>query len=212
MKPMKLTVDASAIDWDKGEGLVPAVVQDAATLRVLMLGYMNRDALQATLDTQRVTFFSRSKGRLWQKGETSGNVLRLVGISVDCDGDTLLIMAEPAGPVCHLGTATCFGDASPDVHVLEDLCRIVEQRKSAAPETSYTARLLARGVTKIAQKVGEEGVETALAAVAENDDRLVGESADLLYHLVVLWAAKGLPPEAVWAELRRRFPPSHHNE
>lgn len=206
---MSLTFDFSSIDWEKGAGLVPAVVQDAVTLRVLMLGYMNSESLQATLDSGRVTFFSRSKGRLWQKGETSGNFLTVVSLAADCDGDTILLMAKPAGPVCHLGTATCFGDTSPGTHVLDDLCRIVAARKTADPETSYTARLLARGLTKVAQKVGEEGVETALAAVAENDDRLVGESADLLYHLVVLWAAKGLDPAAVWSELRRRFPASN---
>lgn len=203
---MTLTIDMAKIDWQKGGGLVPVIVQDAATRDVLMLGYMTQESLQATLATGYVTFFSRSKNRLWRKGETSGHVLTVVSMDIDCDGDTLLIKATPAGPICHLGTDTCFGDVARSTHVLDDLEQIVAQRASADPETSYTARLMARGVTKIAQKVGEEGLETALAAVAETDERVVSESADLIYHLLVLWASKGIAPLAIWGELRRRFP------
>jgi phosphoribosyl-ATP pyrophosphohydrolase/phosphoribosyl-AMP cyclohydrolase len=203
---MNAISDLSSLDWTKGDGLLPAVVQDASTLQVLMLGYVSRESLQATLDTKLVTFFSRSRNELWQKGATSGNVLHFVEAKVDCDADTVLILARPAGPVCHTGTITCFGNDAPGEHVLESLARIVSDRKGADPESSYTAKLFARGITKIAQKVGEEGLETALASVAESDDRLVSESADLLYHLLVLWAAKEIEPQAVWAELRRRFP------
>jgi phosphoribosyl-ATP pyrophosphohydrolase/phosphoribosyl-AMP cyclohydrolase len=203
---MNALSDLSSLDWSKGDGLLPAVVQDASTLQVLMLGYISRESLQATLDTGLVTFFSRSRNELWQKGSTSGNVLHFVEAKVDCDRDTVLILARPTGPVCHTGTITCFGNDTTGEHVLESLARIVAGRKGADPESSYTANLFARGVTKIAQKVGEEGLETALASVAESDDRLVSESADLLYHLLVLWAAKGVEPSTVWAELRRRFP------
>ncbi len=180
----------AALDWDKQGGLLPAIVQDAATQRVLMLGYMNRDALRTTLDTRRVTFFSRSRRCLWSKGETSGNSLDLVSMQVDCDNDTLLVQARPNGPTCHLGTTSCFSDAP--ASSLSDLDALIATRERERPEGSYTTALFASGVRRIAQKVGEEGVETALAAVVQDDASLLGESADLLYHLLVLMRARGL--------------------
>ena len=184
------TIDIDALAWDKQGGLLPAIVQDAATLRVLMLGYMSRESLRATLATGKVTFFSRSKGRLWTKGESSGHVLSLVSIETDCDADTLLVQARPQGPTCHLGTASCFPDAPGDA--LAELDALIASRERERPESSYTTRLFEGGVRRIAQKVGEEGVETALAAVAQEDDALLGEAADLLYHLTVLLRARGL--------------------
>ena len=199
----------SGIDFDKGAGLVPAIVQHADTGEVLMLAYMNADALQATRESGHVTFFSRSKGRLWTKGETSGNVLSLVSITPDCDADTLLVQARPAGPACHLGTRTCFGDQpGPGVGFLGALQHIVETRGEADPSTSYTAKLLATGVLKCAQKVGEEGVETALAAAAENDEALLNEAADLLFHLTVLMKARGLKLEDAVSVLEKRNAPA----
>lgn len=191
-----------ALDWDKGGGLLPAVVQDARTLRVLMLGYMDRAALQATLSSRRVTFFSRSKGRLWTKGESSGHVLDLVSLDLDCDGDTLLVLAHPRGPTCHLQRESCF--ASAPGAALAELSALVEARAWEKPEGSYTTRLFDGGVRRIAQKVGEEGVEAALAAVAEDDDALLGEAADLVFHLLVLLRARGLGLDAVEAKLRAR--------
>jgi len=179
-----------ALAWDKQAGLLPAIVQDADTLRVLMLGYMDRAALQATIDSGRVTFFSRSRQRLWAKGEVSGHYLALVTIEADCDSDTLLVQARPAGPTCHLGTQSCFASAPGDA--LAELDRLVAGREQARPAGSYTTQLFEAGVRAIAQKVGEEGVETALAAVAQDDAELLGEAADLLYHLIVLLRARGL--------------------
>lgn len=199
------TVAAPAIgriDWDKGGGLLPAVVQDPATLRVLMLGYMDRAALQATLDSGRVTFFSRSKGRLWTKGESSGHFLDLVSVDVDCDGDTLLVIARPQGPTCHLQRESCFPTAPGGL--LPELAALVERRHRELPEGSYTTRLFEAGIRRIAQKVGEEGVETALAAVAEDDDALLGEAADLIFHLLVLLRARGLGLQDVEAKLGAR--------
>jgi phosphoribosyl-ATP pyrophosphohydrolase/phosphoribosyl-AMP cyclohydrolase len=203
--------DIERIDWNKGDGLVPAIVQHASSGSVLMLGYMDRAALSATLERGRVVFFSRSKRRLWEKGETSGNFLQLVDVRADCDADTLLVSALPAGPVCHTGSASCFGDASdappadaaPQGFLLQ-LEHLIAQRISDAPEGSYTARLYASGVRRVAQKVGEEGLEVALAGAGEPDAALVAESADLLYHLLVLLRSRGLPLAAVIAELRRR--------
>ncbi|TWT21597.1 bifunctional phosphoribosyl-AMP cyclohydrolase/phosphoribosyl-ATP diphosphatase HisIE [Luteimonas wenzhouensis] len=191
-----------AIDWDKAGGLVPAVVQDARTLRVLMLGYMDRAALEATLSGRRVTFFSRSKGRLWTKGESSGHFLDLVSVDVDCDGDALLVQASPRGPTCHLQRASCF-DSAPGA-TLAELSALVEARATLRPEGSYTTKLFEGGVRRIAQKVGEEGVETALASVAQDDDALLGEAADLVFHLLVLLRARGLGLEDVEAKLRTR--------
>jgi phosphoribosyl-ATP pyrophosphohydrolase/phosphoribosyl-AMP cyclohydrolase len=176
--------------WDKQGGLLPAIVQNSVGGRVLMLGYMNREALSATLSTQRVTFYSRSKQRLWTKGESSGNFLELVSIEADCDDDALLVQARPSGPTCHLGRASCFPDAPSDF--LGELDALIETRERLRPEGSYTSRLFDSGVKRIAQKVGEEGVETSLAALAEDDASLLGEAADLLYHLVVLLRARGL--------------------
>jgi len=179
-----------ALAWDKQGGLLPAVVQDARSLRVLMLGYMDRAALACTLATGRVTFFSRSRQRQWTKGETSGHVLEVVSITPDCDADTLLVVANPRGPTCHLGRDSCFADAP--AQPLAALDRLIAQRARERPAGSYTTQLLDAGVRAVAQKVGEEAVETALAAVAQDDDALLGESADLLYHLVVLLHARGL--------------------
>jgi phosphoribosyl-ATP pyrophosphohydrolase/phosphoribosyl-AMP cyclohydrolase len=182
--------DIEALAWDKQGGLLPAIVQDADTLRVLMLGYMDREALQATLDSGKVTFFSRSKQRLWMKGETSGDVLDLVHIETDCDADTLLVQARPHGPTCHLQRASCFPNAPADT--LAALDGLVATRERDRPAGSYTTRLFEGGVRRIAQKVGEEGVETALAGVVQDDDALLGEAADLLFHLIVLLRARGL--------------------
>lgn len=196
------------LDWGKGDGLVPAVVQDAVTGQVLMLGYMDRDALQATVKTGNVTFFSRSKGRLWTKGESSGHFLKFVSVVPDCDDDTLLILANPIGPTCHEGTQSCFGDTVSTkayqhgfLGKLEDVIaqRIVEQ-----PEGSYTARIWSQGPTRIAQKVGEEGVEVALAAATQDDERLVSESADLLFHLALLLKSRNLSLGQVVKELEQR--------
>ena len=183
-------IDIEALAWDKQDGLLPAIVQDADTLRVLMLGYMSREALQATLDSSKVTFFSRSKQRLWMKGETSGDVLDLVHIEADCDSDTLLVQARPRGPTCHLQRVSCFPTAPADT--LAALYALVATRERERPEGSYTTRLFDGGVRGIAQKVGEEGVETALAGVVQDDEALLGESADLLFHLIVLLRARGL--------------------
>lgn len=180
------------IDFEKGGGLVPAIVQDADTGQVLMLGYMNADALKATGESGLVTFYSRSRQTLWQKGETSGNTLTLVNIKVDCDQDTLLVQARPAGPTCHMGTISCFGDEGPTgLGILAELTKTIEGRRNADPENSYTASLLQGPLTRTAQKVGEEGVETVIAALAQSDEDFVSESSDLVYHLMVLLAAKG---------------------
>ena len=193
------------VDWTKVDGLVPAIVQDADRGTVLMLGYMNPQALQRTLDGGRVTFFSRSRQALWTKGETSGHYLELVDIDVDCDGDTLLVQARPAGPVCHLGSDTCFGNAARPAHgFLGRLDAIIAQRAGADPESSYTARLLAGPLSRAAQKVGEEGVETSLAAVTGDDGALLDEAADLLYHLQDLLRARGLSLGNVAGHLAER--------
>lgn len=197
--------DLGALAWDKMDGLLPAVVQDSRTGQVLMLGYMNREALEATLESGFVTFYSRSKGRLWQKGETSGDHLALKGVFADCDQDALLVKAVPAGPTCHLGTASCFGEAQAEgIAWLNRLAEIVHERAGAAPESSYTARLLAEGPARIAQKVGEEGVEIALAGVTRDAEGCVEETADLLYHLTVLMEVKGFGWADVAAKLRER--------
>jgi phosphoribosyl-ATP pyrophosphohydrolase/phosphoribosyl-AMP cyclohydrolase len=202
-------IDVTKVDWDKGNGLLPAIIQDAADGAVLMLGYMNRDALAETMASNRVTFWSRSKGRLWTKGESSGNFLALRAVSVDCDGDTLLILAEPAGPACHTGTRTCWGENAPHAAVeaigfLAKLEGIIQQRIASRPAGSYTAKLLAEGTRRIAQKVGEEGLELALAAVAQPDEEVLGEAADLLYHAMLLLQVKNLSLAKVAAELELR--------
>jgi phosphoribosyl-ATP pyrophosphohydrolase/phosphoribosyl-AMP cyclohydrolase len=197
------------LDWDKGAGFMPAIVQDASGGAVLMLGYMNREALAATRATGRVTFWSRSKGRLWTKGETSGHFLMLKEISADCDGDALLIMAEPLGPACHKGTPTCWGAAAPrslaqQIAFLGLLEQIITERIASRPPGSYTAKLLAEGTRRIAQKVGEEGLELALAGVAQSDPEIIGEAADLFYHTLLLLKVKGLSLSQVVAELEAR--------
>jgi len=202
---MTKQLDPEDLDWSKGDGLLPAVVQDAETGRVLMLGYMNAEALDKTRSSGRVTFYSRSKQRLWTKGETSGNHLELVECRADCDRDTLLVLARPHGPTCHTGTDTCFGDArTPRVGFLAELQRTIRSRAGADQGASYTARLLAEGVGRCAQKVGEEGVETALAAVGGNPEALESEAADLLYHLLVCLEAAGSDLDAVIDTLLKR--------
>ena len=201
-------VDFAQVDFSKGDGLVPAIVQDADTGAVLMMAYMNREALEQTLARKRAVFFSRSKQRLWEKGETTGHTLDVVDVLADCDRDTLLVTARPRGPACHNGTVTCFGDeartAATSIGFLARLESIVAQRASEKPDASYTAKLLAKGINKVAQKVGEEGVETALAGVNESDQKLVEESADLLYHLLVLLRARGVKLEQVVQQLESR--------
>jgi phosphoribosyl-AMP cyclohydrolase / phosphoribosyl-ATP pyrophosphohydrolase len=197
------------LDWDKGSGLLPAIVQDAAGGAVLMLGYMNREALERTQASGRVTFWSRRKGRLWTKGETSGHFLVVKQIAADCDGDTLLILAEPLGPACHRGTFTCWGESPPQsaaqsIAFLTRLEQVITQRMSDRPSGSYTAQLLAQGTRRIAQKVGEEGLELALAGVAQSDQEVIGEAADLLYHMLLLLKVKGLSLPQVVAELEAR--------
>jgi phosphoribosyl-ATP pyrophosphohydrolase/phosphoribosyl-AMP cyclohydrolase len=182
-----------SLAWDKVEQLMPCVVQNIHSGEVQMLGYMNLDALKKTIETNKVTFFSRTKQRLWTKGETSGNTLNLVKLTVDCDQDSLLAQVVPIGPTCHLGHSTCWNEAdTPSLSFLHQLEQLLAERKTADPESSYTAKLYAKGVKRIAQKVGEEGVETALAATAGDMEELRNESADLLYHLIVLLQANNL--------------------
>jgi len=193
------------IDWKKTDGLVPAIVQDARTQQVLMLGYMNAAALKKTLSSKKVTFFSRSKQRLWTKGESSGHFLKLVSLAVDCDNDTLLIQANAAGPTCHRGTVSCFGDGgATGVGFLAQLDQVVADRIKSGDKSSYTVRLVQEGVARVAQKVGEEGVETALAAMQKNSKPFTGEAADLLYHLIVLLRAKKLSLADAIAVLEKR--------
>jgi phosphoribosyl-ATP pyrophosphohydrolase/phosphoribosyl-AMP cyclohydrolase len=198
--------DIATLDWDKADGLLPAIVQDARTRQVLMVGYMNRDALEASFGSGYVTFYSRSKSRLWRKGETSGNGLQLREILADCDRDSLLVKAEPEGPVCHLGTTSCFGEADDEgVQFLARLAGIVRDRASAGDGTSYTAKLLAEGPVRVAQKVGEEGVEVALAGATGDRDGCIEETADLVYHLTVLMQARGYS----WEDVAQRLSARH---
>jgi phosphoribosyl-ATP pyrophosphohydrolase/phosphoribosyl-AMP cyclohydrolase len=194
--------------WNKGEGLLPAIVQHARTGEVLMLAFMNEEALGRTLATGRAVFYSRSRQQLWTKGETSGNFLNVVDVSTDCDSDTILVLADPLGPTCHKGTESCFADAAPtDVKplcFLSVLETTIANRIADKPEGSYTARLLAQGPSRIAQKIGEEGVETALAAVTRDDAGLLSECADLLYHVMVLLKSRNLGLQDVVEELRSR--------
>ncbi len=200
--------DVQTLDFTKGDGLLPAIVQDAESGSVLMLGYMSRDALRETFERGHVVFFSRSKNRLWEKGETSGHTLELVEVRTDCDRDTLLVTARPHGPVCHIGTATCFGDEkvthAERLAFFGALEEVIAHRIADRPEGSYTARLYAQGAKRIAQKVGEEGLEVALAAVAESDEKVIAESADLLFHLLVLLKSRGVSLERVARELEAR--------
>ena len=196
------------IDWKKSDGLVPAIVQDADSARVLMLAYMNAESLEKTKTTGRVTFFSRSRQALWTKGETSGNELRFVSVNVDCDGDTLLIRARPTGPVCHEGTQTCFQQEDTGLEFLGVLTKVIDGRfQDPGEEKSYVAKLVREGLDRMAQKVGEEAVETVIAAKNQDSNILAGEAADLLFHLMVLLRAKGLTLNAVVDVLRaRHFP------
>lgn len=206
MQPEAISFDSLA--WNKQGGLLPAVVQDADTLHVLMLGYMNEAALQATLRSGHVTFYSRSRQCLWTKGETSGHYLDTVSVEADCDADTLLVLARPHGPTCHLGRDSCFpgapAQATPGGSFLQHLDALIARRERERPAGSYTTRLFEGGTRRIAQKVGEEGVETALAAVAQDDRELLGEAGDLLYHLLVLLRARGLGLADVESLLRER--------
>jgi phosphoribosyl-ATP pyrophosphohydrolase/phosphoribosyl-AMP cyclohydrolase len=200
--------DTDSLDFAKGGGLLPAVIQHAGTGAVLMLGYMNSDALRETFSRRHVVFFSRSKQRKWEKGETSGHFLELESVRTDCDRDTLLITAWPHGPVCHVGTPTCFGadtaSTAERLAFLSTLESVIAKRAAEQPEGSYTARLFAQGPRRIAQKIGEEGVEVALAAIAEPDDKVISESADLVFHLLVMLKKRGLSLEHVVAELQAR--------
>src|ERR1700704_2955230 len=194
-RPLELA-DIEGLDFGKGAGLLPAIVQHAGSGAVLMLGYMNRDALRASLTRRRVVFFSRSRQRLWEKGETSGQVLELAQIRADCDRDALLATAWPRGLVCHLGTASCFGDARTPgeaLAFLDTLARVIGERMAARPEGSYTARLVAAGVKRVAQKVGEEGLEMALAGAGGRDAGGLGGGAGLSYHLPLPLRARGAP-------------------
>lgn len=197
--------DIAALAWDKMDGLLPAVVQDAGTGQLLMLGYMDHDALAATLNSGLATFYSRSKARLWRKGESSGNTLAVTAVFSDCDDDALLVHAVPAGPTCHLGTPSCFSASGPQgLGFLAQLARIVHDRAAAGAAESYTTRLLAEGPAKIAQKVGEEGVEVALAAVTRDREGCIEETSDLVYHLTVLMEARGFGWDDVAACLKAR--------
>ncbi|MDB5694330.1 MAG: bifunctional phosphoribosyl-AMP cyclohydrolase/phosphoribosyl-ATP diphosphatase HisIE [Alphaproteobacteria bacterium] len=196
--------DVAGLAWEKMDGLLPAVVQDRASGVLLMLGYMNEEALRATLASGFATFFSRSRGRLWQKGETSGNRLRVVSIHEDCDADALLVRADPEGPICHLGTQSCFGGETEGPGWLAELSKIVASRIASNDPASYSAHLAAEGPARIAQKVGEEGLEVALAAVTRDAAGCAEEVADLLYHLTVLMETKGFAWSDVVAILTAR--------
>jgi len=193
------------VNFGKQAGLVPAIVQDAKSKQILMLGYMNREALEVTLETRLVTFFSRSRKKIWVKGETSGNYLQLSDVRLDCDNDTLLVRANPQGPVCHTGTYSCFGNKIENgCEFLPRLQGIIDSRKRTMPTDSYTTKLFSAGIDKIAQKVGEEAVETIIEAKNSDDNLLLNESADLLYHLMVLLSARNLSISDVDEVLRNR--------
>lgn len=200
------------IDFKKMNGLVPAIIQDSRTLKVLMLGFMNEEAYDKTVATKRVTFYSRSRKCLWTKGETSGNYLNVVDIQNDCDNDTLLIKVVPEGPVCHLGTDTCWGEAntSNPLLFLSSLQDFIEKRHEELPENSYTTSLFKDGINRMAQKVGEEALETVIEAVNGSNERLVYEASDMFYHLIVLLTEKGLRIENIADELRKRHEPGWH--
>ena len=197
------------IDFEKGNGLVPAIIQDSRTRKVLMLGYMNRQAYEKTVETKRVTFFSRQRQCLWTKGETSGNFLNLVSIESDCDNDTLLVKVIPDGPTCHKGTDTCWGEKNEksNIEFLSELQDFIEKRRKEMPEGSYTTSLFKDGINRIAQKVGEEALETVIEAVNGTTERVVYEGADLLYHLIVMLTSKGLRIEDLAKELQVRHSP-----
>ena len=216
-------VGGGSVDFAKMGGLVPAIIQDADTKTVLMLGYMNEEALQKTLDTKKVTFWSRSRNCLWTKGETSGNFLHLVDIKVDCDNDTLLVKAHPDGPTCHTGTDTCWGESNEEVKneeeksegcegdnpllFLSDLQDFIEKRHQEMPEGSYTTSLFKDGLNRMAQKVGEEALELVIEACNGTNERMIYEGSDMLYHLIVLLTSKGLRIEQMAKELQERHQP-----
>ncbi|MBY0346553.1 MAG: bifunctional phosphoribosyl-AMP cyclohydrolase/phosphoribosyl-ATP diphosphatase HisIE [Neisseriaceae bacterium] len=213
------TLNPSNLDWEKVSNLMPVIIQHAQTLRVLMLGYMNAEALEKTINTGDVTFFSRTKKRLWIKGEESGHFLKVVSIAQDCDADTLLIQVTPVGPTCHTGAISCFDSTfkaetmldhpalhGQDLAFLSQLENIIKQRKNDAPESSYTAKLFAQGTKRIAQKVGEEGVEIALAATVHHQEEMLNEGADLIFHLLVLLQQENASLSEVVAVLKSR----HH--
>ncbi len=198
-------IKAENLNWEKVDGLIPAIIQDVATRQVLMLGYMNAEAVKLTQDTGKVHFYSRTKQRIWKKGETSGNTFKLVQMAPDCDGDTLLVEVKPKGPACHTGTVTCFGDdPAPGLGFLAHLRAIIKKRRKEKPKDSYVGDLLAKAPKKPAQKVGEEGVEVAMAAVSEGKSELSGEAADLVFHLMVLLESRDLSLDDVVAVLRKR--------
>ncbi len=202
-----IQINTMNVNFDKSpDGLVPAVIQDNDTNKVLMLGYMNREALEKTQKEGRVTFFSRSKQRLWTKGETSGNFLNVVSISSDCDDDSLLIKVNPVGPVCHTGADTCWDEENKkdDIMFIKHLQDFIDKRKEQMPEGSYTTSLFTKGIRKITQKVGEEAVETVIGAMANDDENFIYEGADLLYHLIVLLTYKGYRIEDLARELAKR--------
>jgi len=202
-----VSFDVSSVVYNR-DGLVPAIVQDTDSGAVLMMAYMNREALEQTLARKRAVFYSRSKQRLWEKGETSGHTLDVIDVAIDCDADTLLISARPRGPACHNGTLTCFGDeprsTAQSIAFLGKLEGVIAQRATEKPESSYTARLLEKGISRVAQKVGEEGVELALAAAAQSEQKVVEEAADLIFHTLVLLRARGISLTAVVRELEAR--------
>ena len=197
-------MDVQQLDFSKSDGLLPAIIQDAATGKVLMLGFMNEAALQKTIEEKMVTFFSRSKNRLWTKGETSGNFLHVLDIKADCDNDTLLIKARPDGSTCHTGADTCFDEVNQPDHFLWKLERLIQDRKANPKEGSYTTSLFDKGINKIAQKVGEEAVELVIEAKDNDEALFLGEAADLLYHYLILLAAKGYPLQEVIQVLESR--------
>lgn len=202
--PKLYKMDIQQLDFTKGDGLIPAIIQDATTNKVLMLGYMNAEALQKTIDEKVVTFFSRSKNRLWTKGETSNNFLHVIDIISDCDKDTVLIKAHPDGPTCHTGADTCFDEVNQPDNFLWKLEKVIQDRKANPKEGSYTTSLFQRGINKVAQKVGEEAVELVIEAKDDNEDLFLGEAADLLYHYLILLAAKGYQLQDVIAILEKR--------
>jgi phosphoribosyl-ATP pyrophosphohydrolase/phosphoribosyl-AMP cyclohydrolase len=197
------------LDFSKMDGLVPAIIQDDKTQKVLMLGFMNEEAYNKTKETGKVTFWSRTKNRLWTKGETSGNFLNVVSMEADCDNDTLLIKVTPTGPVCHTGADTCWGEKNENpLAFLGELQRFIEKRYEEMPEGSYTTSLFQSGVGRMAQKVGEEAVESVIEAMACNNERLIYEASDMIYHLMVLLTSKGLKFEDLATELQKRHDPN----
>lgn len=193
------------LNFEKMNGLIPAIIQDCQTRKVLMLGFMNKEAYEKTIETGKVTFFSRSRQSLWTKGETSGNLLNVVSVKADCDNDTLLIQAKPEGPVCHIGTDTCWGEKNEaDIFFLSYLQDFIEKRHKEMPKDSYTTSLFQAGINRMAQKVGEEAVETVIEATNGTDDRLIYEASDMIYHLIVLLTSKGMRIEDLARELQKR--------